>query len=461
ASSEYTKGLTRAGVLMGTPEYMAPEQLYAADKVDHRADIYSIGAMLYEMLSGKRPVDAEEAEVIVARVAAGEVRPLAEVVPDVDPELAGVVSKAMSLDKAQRFDSARQMRLALAKCAGELSHAGRLAALGAVPFPARARPSGAPAEPSTGDQGISKVQEQEAGPRTGTLPPEEPPPSDKSGPEQPVHAHGVEISPVSVRAATPDIAALASARPATPRMEQAPASIRAGELGPSTRLDPPLMVTVGDDLPQPFAGSGTEHAAPPLIAKPPMGAVEIPGQWQPPYGAAPRHPSSQFPAHSAFGIPLPRRKRTWGALLAVLALLLGAALAAFVIMAIAMSRREDNELAPLSPSSEPLPPATISAQGESEISSVGAHPPNVGSPQAAPTAGRATTTQSGTNRPGSDAGAGTPDAGLFPFAPFVLPSGLPIPTMLPSGLPSGFPQFPGVFPTPPSSRKVKPRDAGP
>ena len=44
--------LTRPGVMMGTPEYMAPEQAYSADTVDARADIYSVGAMLYEMLCG-------------------------------------------------------------------------------------------------------------------------------------------------------------------------------------------------------------------------------------------------------------------------------------------------------------------------------------------------------------------------------------------------------------------------
>ena len=55
ASTEYQKGLTRAGVVMGTPEYMAPEQLFSAETVDHRADLYSLGVILFEMLSGRRP----------------------------------------------------------------------------------------------------------------------------------------------------------------------------------------------------------------------------------------------------------------------------------------------------------------------------------------------------------------------------------------------------------------------
>ncbi len=55
ASTEFQKGLTRAGVIMGTPEYMAPEQLFAAENVDHRADLYSLGVILFEMLSGPSP----------------------------------------------------------------------------------------------------------------------------------------------------------------------------------------------------------------------------------------------------------------------------------------------------------------------------------------------------------------------------------------------------------------------
>jgi serine/threonine-protein kinase len=139
-STEYGKGLTRAGVVMGTPEYMAPEQLVSAHTTDHRADIYSVGVMLFEMLAGLRPTDGDDAELIIAAVEAGRVRKLADVAPDAPPGLVHLIEQAMLPSRDARFDSAAQMRLALASFAGQLSHAGRLAAT-AEPLPPLATPA--------------------------------------------------------------------------------------------------------------------------------------------------------------------------------------------------------------------------------------------------------------------------------------------------------------------------------
>jgi serine/threonine-protein kinase len=66
-NGELYKGLTRPGVIMGTPEYMAPEQVFSADQVDARADIFSCGVMFFEMFAGRRPVGGEEAHQIAAQ----------------------------------------------------------------------------------------------------------------------------------------------------------------------------------------------------------------------------------------------------------------------------------------------------------------------------------------------------------------------------------------------------------
>lgn len=113
AQAGQTKNLTVAGMLMGTPEYMAPEQAYAADKVDVRADIYAVGVMLYEMLAGRPPVQADDPRVLVLKVERGEVPPLVQVAPTVPPEVAGFVHRAMAPRPEVRFATATEMRVAL------------------------------------------------------------------------------------------------------------------------------------------------------------------------------------------------------------------------------------------------------------------------------------------------------------------------------------------------------------
>jgi serine/threonine-protein kinase len=144
-TNEYTKGLTRPGALMGTPEYMSPEQLYSADKVDHRADLYSLGVLLFEMLCGERPAGGEDAPAIVGNVMAGKIRRLDSFDAKLPAELVEVVHKAISADKQARFQSAQELRTALAPFAGELSHAGRLAA---TPIPAGASVTPKPETPA-------------------------------------------------------------------------------------------------------------------------------------------------------------------------------------------------------------------------------------------------------------------------------------------------------------------------
>lgn len=127
-SKEFSRGLTHAGIMMGTPEYMAPEQLYSAAGVDHRADLYSLGVMLFEMLSGQLPADGDNAAAIVAQVQKGTTRRLEQLMPDLPKDLIGVVQIALAPEPTGRFDSAFAMRQALAHFAGNLSHAGQLAA---------------------------------------------------------------------------------------------------------------------------------------------------------------------------------------------------------------------------------------------------------------------------------------------------------------------------------------------
>jgi tRNA A-37 threonylcarbamoyl transferase component Bud32 len=110
------KNLTVAGVVMGTAEYMAPEQARSADTVDPRADLYAVGVLLYEMIAGARPVRTEggaDARVIALKVERGEVIPLLQAAPETPRDLAGLVHHAMAARVEMRFATATEMRLAL------------------------------------------------------------------------------------------------------------------------------------------------------------------------------------------------------------------------------------------------------------------------------------------------------------------------------------------------------------
>jgi eukaryotic-like serine/threonine-protein kinase len=104
--------LTKTGYVIGSPKYMAPEQILGK-KVDERADIYSLGVMLYEMLTGSPPYYRGDHMSVMYQHVQGRAKPPVELNPALPPELSDVVMKAMSVDKTKRFDSMTALRLAL------------------------------------------------------------------------------------------------------------------------------------------------------------------------------------------------------------------------------------------------------------------------------------------------------------------------------------------------------------
>ena len=102
------RGLTLAGAVMGTPSYMPPEQAEGRP-VDARADVYAIGAILYHLLTGEPPYDAETAMAILVKVLTEPPPPLIERAPGVPRDLAAIVDLAMARDPAARYPSAREL----------------------------------------------------------------------------------------------------------------------------------------------------------------------------------------------------------------------------------------------------------------------------------------------------------------------------------------------------------------
>lgn len=113
-----TSGLTMTGVAMGTPSYMAPEQFFDARSVDARADLYSVSAMLYELLSGKLPFDAESYAHLIVKVRTEQPAPLNQLAPTVPLPLAQVVMVGLAKEPIQRWQSAREFSEALRSAIG-------------------------------------------------------------------------------------------------------------------------------------------------------------------------------------------------------------------------------------------------------------------------------------------------------------------------------------------------------
>ncbi|MET0385720.1 MAG: protein kinase [Polyangiales bacterium] len=105
---------TQQGMVIGTPCYMAPEQARGEADIDKRADIYSMGAILYEGICGRPPFDGETASELLVKILSSEPIPLARLRPDLPEVLVHCVSQAMARDRAQRFVDALAFRRALA-----------------------------------------------------------------------------------------------------------------------------------------------------------------------------------------------------------------------------------------------------------------------------------------------------------------------------------------------------------
>lgn len=112
--------LTQAGVVYGTPAYMSPEQAQALDDIDHRADIYALGCMMYEMATGRLPFDAKTALKLLEMQAFAEPERPSAVGP-VSPKLEAVIMKAMQKDPAERYQTANDMLEALEALNGRSS----------------------------------------------------------------------------------------------------------------------------------------------------------------------------------------------------------------------------------------------------------------------------------------------------------------------------------------------------
>jgi serine/threonine protein kinase len=97
--------MTRTGMAMGTPHYMSPEQV-RGEHVDFRSDVFALGCVFYEILTSKKPFDADSIHSVLYKVMQEEPKPVREISPDLPPVLQQVLDKAMAKRPEERFQSA-------------------------------------------------------------------------------------------------------------------------------------------------------------------------------------------------------------------------------------------------------------------------------------------------------------------------------------------------------------------
>src|SRR6266404_23321 len=105
-------GLTRAGAIIGTPSYLSPEQA-AGRRLDHRSDIFSLGSVLYELLTGEKAFAGESTTTVIYKVLNEEPIPPSVIERSLPAGLDAVVRKALHKDPKERFQTCEEMRAAL------------------------------------------------------------------------------------------------------------------------------------------------------------------------------------------------------------------------------------------------------------------------------------------------------------------------------------------------------------
>ncbi|HEU4404794.1 MAG TPA: protein kinase [Polyangiaceae bacterium] len=224
--------LTRTGMVMGTPYYMAPEQA-RGEVIDARIDLYAVGAVLYESLTGQRPFAASNYSALLRLILFEEPRPLRALRPSLPEPFDHVVGRALAKDREHRFQSAQEFMAALAGLRAEVvayrpssSDLDRLV----QPFRPADRPAAAP--PPSAGPAAGKPHT----PAPGTPSPQAPrsvPPLFSNEPTR----HG--LGPLPPAASAPPPPARANSAPPPARANSAPPPARANSAPPAAAASAP------------------------------------------------------------------------------------------------------------------------------------------------------------------------------------------------------------------------------
>jgi serine/threonine-protein kinase len=143
------QSLTLTGAVIGTPDYLAPEQITSSKDIDARTDVYQLGVLLYELLGGRMPFVRPSYEALLVAILSDEPTPLATLRPDLPPAIVRTIARAMAREQTARHPDVT----ALARELEQAAHAPRVGALASAPTllaPAPIPPTLAVSAPTVG-----------------------------------------------------------------------------------------------------------------------------------------------------------------------------------------------------------------------------------------------------------------------------------------------------------------------
>lgn len=197
---------TQEGRVIGTPEYMSPEQARGVADLDGRTDIYSMGVILYEMIVGDVPYKAPHFGDLIIQIVKGGAPEVMEIVPSVGKPVSDLVARALALNPDDRFQTAGEMYDALLEVAEPFGGTGMGQAPGMPPRVERRRGTKSDATATTGDDDL----EMHLGPSAGaglytdSGPPVDPPPRDQPGHPEKVESAARPADAASAAEVTPE-----------------------------------------------------------------------------------------------------------------------------------------------------------------------------------------------------------------------------------------------------------------